>query len=49
MPAFVNNSVGSFAGTSELEDTTSWPRLLKNSRNVRRTSAAFMTATLYHL
>src|SRR5262249_14949179 len=49
MPAFVNSSVGSACGTSELEGTISCPCLAKNSRNVRRTSAAFMTDALYRV
>ena len=48
MPALVNSSVGSFCGTSELEATTWWPCFLKNSRNVRRTSAAFIATQVYH-
>ena len=32
MPAVVNKTVGSFAGTSEAEGITAWPFDLKNSR-----------------
>src|SRR5664279_1354665 len=48
MPALVNNNVGSFCGTSELEATTWWPWFWKNSRNVRRTSAACIATQVYH-
>src|SRR5262249_830690 len=49
MPAFVNSSVGSLAGTSELDATISWPLLRKNSRNALRTSAAFIADKLADL
>src|SRR5262249_26896461 len=42
MPEFVNRSVGSFAGTSELEGTIVWPLLLKNARNAERISDVFI-------
>src|SRR3954470_19107497 len=48
MPALVNSSVGSLAGTSELDATTAWPLVRKNSRNALRTSAAFMAGENYH-
>src|ERR1700730_18150645 len=38
MPALVNNNVGSFPGTSELEGTTECPFFLKNSRKLARIS-----------
>ena len=38
MPALVNSSVGSLPGTSELEGTTAWPFLRKNSRKLARIS-----------
>ncbi|MCY1369171.1 hypothetical protein D9M69_561920 [compost metagenome] len=39
MPEFVNMSVGSLPGTSELEGTTVWPLEAKKSRKVLRMSA----------
>ena len=42
MPAFVNSSVGSLPGTSELEGTTAWPRSRKKSRNAARSCALVM-------
>ena len=39
MPALVNSSVGSLPGTSELDGTTVWPFLRKNSRKLARISA----------
>ena len=38
MPALVNNNVGSFPGTRELEGTTECPFFLKNSRKLARIS-----------
>jgi hypothetical protein len=38
MPALVNNSVGSFPGTSELDGNTACPFLRKNSRKLPRIS-----------
>src|SRR5271166_6625297 len=38
MPAFVNSSVGSLAGTSELDGTIACPFLRKNSRKLARIS-----------
>ena len=42
MPELTNSSVGSFAGTSELEATMVWPLDLKYSRKLERISADFM-------
>ena len=42
MPELVNSSVGSLAGTSELEGTIVWPLARKNSRNAERISEVFM-------
>ncbi len=36
MPEFTNSSVGSFAGTSELEATMLWPLERKYSRKAER-------------
>src|SRR5687768_5007458 len=38
MPAVVNKTVGSFAGTSDAEGMTVWPFPTKNSRNLSRSS-----------
>src|SRR5687768_297221 len=42
MPEFTKSSVGSLAGTSELEGTTVWPLERKYSRKPERISADFI-------
>jgi hypothetical protein len=42
MPLLVNSSVGSLAGTSELEGTIVWPFDSKKRRNFWRISADVM-------
>jgi hypothetical protein len=42
IPEFTNSSVGSFAGTSELDGTTVWPLERKYSRKLERISLDFM-------
>src|SRR6266581_7447108 len=42
MPELVKSSVGSFAGTSGLEETTAWPRSSKKFRNLALMSDDFM-------
>ena len=46
MPALVNSSVGSLPGTSELEGTTAWPFLRKNSRKLARISELVIILSL---
>jgi hypothetical protein len=43
MPELTNSSVGSFAGTSELEATMVWPLERKYSRKLERISFDFTT------
>jgi len=42
MPELTNSSVGSLAGTSELEATMVWPFDLKYSRKLARISFEFI-------
>jgi hypothetical protein len=46
MPEFTKSSVGSFAGTSELEDTTVCPFERKYSRKLERISFDFIAIIL---
>src|SRR5438552_10181925 len=48
MPAFEKSSVGSFAGTSDEDRTTRWPRARKNSRKRLRISFEVISTRSRH-